>query len=71
MILERAKKYKEVDLEKFIYTKNEDVIKRLEAEGCKFIQKRNDGVFVYIILPSSTFKFSNEKDTWITPVLTF
>lgn len=58
-------------MEKFIYTKNEDVIKRLEAEGCKFIQKRNDGVFVYIILPSSTFKFSNEKDTWITPVLTF
>lgn len=58
-------------MEQFVYTKNEDVIKRLEIENCKLIQKRDDGVHIYVLLPSSTFKFSNEEDTWISPVLTF
>lgn len=55
----------------FVYTKNKKVIKRLEADNCKFMQKRSDGISVYALSPSSTFKFSNEKNTWVSSMLTF
>lgn len=54
----------------FVYTKNEEVIKQLEKD-CKFIQKRSDGISVYVLLPSSTYKFANEENTWLSNLLTF
>lgn len=55
----------------FVYTKNRHVIKELQAEGCKLINKRADGVMVYALLPSSKFKFEKQKNTWLSNSLTF
>ena len=45
----------------FVYTKNRHVIKELQAEGCKLINKRADGVVIYALPPSSKFKFKEQK----------
>lgn len=55
----------------FVYTKNKNTIKRLEADGCKLIQKKQDGVHVYALSPTSTLNFEKEKNTWLSPKLTF
>ena len=50
----------------FIYTKNEQVEKALEAEKCQRVGMRNDGFKVYALSPTSKFNFANQKDTYMS-----
>lgn len=54
----------------FVYTKNEDVIKMLENDGCKLIKVQDNGIRIYALSPTSKFSFSEQVDTKIMNTLT-
>lgn len=54
----------------FIYTKDEQTIKRLNAENYKLLKVRDDGVYVYVLSPDSNFTFNSQSNTWLSKSLT-
>jgi len=56
----------------FVYTKNPDVIERLEKDGAQLLQTKQDGTKVFALSPTSNYWFfENKSETIISDRLTF
>lgn len=55
----------------FIYTKNDDVKKTLETQGCEPIMETTAGISVYAVSPTLTFDCDEHEDTWRSNRLDF
>lgn len=55
----------------FVYTRDEEVILKLEHDKCPLIKVNQDGTYVFALPSTSNYSFAENKETIISKTLLF